>query len=54
MAGGNGQRTSEQCYGILVMVMVGMCGGDQNLGFNSFVCWYCSYVRNLGSRLTSC
>jgi hypothetical protein len=35
MAGGNGQGTSEQCYGILVMV--GRCGGDQNLGFNSFV-----------------
>jgi hypothetical protein len=30
MAGGNGQRTTEQCYGILVMV--GRCGGDQNLG----------------------
>jgi hypothetical protein len=35
MAGGNGQRTSKQCYGILVMA--GRSGGDQNLGFNSFV-----------------
>jgi hypothetical protein len=37
-----------------VFIMVGRCGGDQNLGFNSFVCCYCSYVRKLGSRLTSC
>jgi hypothetical protein len=28
-----------------VFIMVGRCGDwDQNLGFNSFVCWYCSYV----------
>jgi hypothetical protein len=32
-----------------VFVMVGRCGGDQNLGFNSFVYSYCSYVRKLGS-----
>ncbi len=29
-------------------------GGDQNLGFNSFVYSYCSYVRKLGSMLTTC
>jgi hypothetical protein len=28
-------------------------GGDQNLGFNSFVYLYCSYVGKLGSMLTS-
>jgi hypothetical protein len=36
-----------------VFIMVGRCDGDQNLGFNSFVYWYCSYVRSLGSMLTS-
>jgi hypothetical protein len=36
-----------------VFIMVERCGEDQNLGFNPFVYWYYSYVRKLGSMLTS-
>ncbi len=49
MIGGHGNGSCTALEG--VFVMVGRCGGDQNLGFNSSVYWYCSYVRKLGSRL---
>jgi hypothetical protein len=42
---GNGRRTAMEG----AFVMVGRCGGDENLGFNSFMYSYCSYVRKLGS-----
>ncbi len=42
---GNGRWTAMEG----VFIMVGRFGGDQNLGFNSFVCRYCSYERKLGS-----
>jgi hypothetical protein len=52
MIGGHGNGRWMAMEG--VFVMVGKCGGDQNLGFNSFVYSHCSYVRKLGSMLTSC
>jgi hypothetical protein len=48
---GNGRWTAmEEAF-----IMVGRCGEDENLGFNSFVYSYCSYLcKKTGKLLTSC